>query len=456
MEKTEKNSAGQIRKRTIVCNRQGFSDKNLNGQDKRNRASQRCNCEFKVRASLNSNTGLWYLISAQLEHNHSMVSGVYRKFMSEERTIPIEVQERILLLRRAGCNVPTIRAILKEEFSDIVTWIYDDLYNFIYQKEGIRREFDSNDFVKDLEHLKSQDNEFCYEVLIDPETSELRQAIWMFPEQKMNYCRFYDVVVFDNTYKTNRFGMPFGIFTGVNNYGQSVCFAGVIMSDETAESFTWTFTSFLKMVNNTSPKVFLTDKDQAIIKAMDLVFQPHGTKHALCFWHLMKNVVKNLNGVLGFKWTEFIKFFYQCINSYDEEDFLEKWDQLKIEYPSTTKYLRKMDKNLTRWAPCYNKQLFMADMSTTQRGESMNSLMKSYMDATTSLMNFLKAFESALEQRKEDAELTKFCEDNKVVSLLTASPYEKQASELLTKYALTKTQKQLSQCMSYKSEKINR
>ena len=115
-----------------------------------------------------------------------------------------------------------------------------------------------------------------------------------------------------------------------------------------------------------------------------------------------------------------------------------------------------MDKNLTRWAPCYNHHLFMADMSTTQRGESMNSLMKGYMDATTSLTNFLKAFESALEQRREDAELAKFCEDNNVISLLTASPYEKQASELLTKYALIKTQKQLSQCMSYKSEKINR
>ena len=98
----------------------------------------------------------------------------------------------------------------------------------------------------------------------------------------------------------------------------------------------------------------------------------------------------------------------------------------------------------------------MADMTTTQRGESMNSLMKGYMNATTSLVNFLKAFESALEQRKEATEFARFCEDNKVVSLITASPYEKQASELLTKYAFTKTQTQLSQCMSYKSRKIDR
>ena len=98
----------------------------------------------------------------------------------------------------------------------------------------------------------------------------------------------------------------------------------------------------------------------------------------------------------------------------------------------------------------------MADMSTTGRGESMNNLMKNYMNATISLTNFLKAFESALEQRKEDEEFVKFCENNKTIALLTASPYEKQASELLTKYALVKTQKQLLQCMSYKSEKITR
>ena len=69
-----------------------------------------------------------------------------------------------------------------------------------------------------------------------------------------------------------------------------MCFAGVIMSDETAESFIWTFTNFLKMVNNTSPKVFLTNEDQAIIKAVDLIFQPHGTKHALCLWHCYPTV----------------------------------------------------------------------------------------------------------------------------------------------------------------------
>ena len=68
----------------------------------------------------------------------------------------------------------------------------------------------------------------------------------------------------------------------------------------------------------------------------------------------------------------------------------------------------------------------------------MNSLMKGYIDITISLTAFLKAFESALEQRKDDIEFKKFYENNKIISLCTISPYKKQASELLTKYALVK------------------
>ena len=154
-------------------------------------------------------------------------------------------------------NILTIKAILKEEFSDIIIWIYNDLYNFIYQKEGTNQKFDSDDFVKELEYLKSQDKEFCYELLINSETNELQQAIWIFPEQKINYCRFNNIVVFDNTYKTNRFGMPFGIFTEVNNHGQSVCFAGTLICNESAESFLWTFTNFLKIVSNFLPKTLI-------------------------------------------------------------------------------------------------------------------------------------------------------------------------------------------------------
>ena len=379
--KVKKNSTGNICKRTILCSKEGSPIKTSNTI--RNRPSKHCNCQFVVRASLNTKNGLWYIILINLEHNHPMISLEFQHFMTNERIIPPEVQDKIMLLRRAGCNIPTIRAILKEEFDGIVTWMYNDLYNFVYQQEGTieKRKFDADDFVKELKSIKSENEEFLFEIKLDSNTNELQHAIWMYPEQQMSYCHFYDVVVFDNTYKTNRFNMPFGIFTGVNNYGQSVCFASAIMHNESTESFNWVFNNFLKMVNGHAPKAFLTDEDSAILKSVDQIFQPLGTKHALCLWHLLKNVVKNLNGTLGSQWSNFIKSFYKCLDEYEEEAFIEKWDQLKRDYSNASKYLTQMNKNLKQWASCYNQQIFITDMTTIQRGESMNNLIKEYIDA---------------------------------------------------------------------------
>ena len=109
----------------------------------------------------------------------------------------------------------------------------------------------------------------------------------MYKEQQINYLRFNDIIVFDNTYQTNRFDMPFGIFTGVNNYEQSTCFAGTLMISETSESFIWVFEHFLKLMNHHALKALLTDNDRGITQAwhdaVDIDF---------VFWHLLKNIMK--------------------------------------------------------------------------------------------------------------------------------------------------------------------
>ena len=51
---------------------------------------------------------------------------------------------------------------------------------------------------------------------------------------------------------------------------------------------------------------------------------------------------------------------------------------------------------------CYAK-IFFADMSSSQRAESVNKLLKNLLDSKTILTEFLAGFERALE-RREDAE----------------------------------------------------
>ncbi|RIB12650.1 hypothetical protein C2G38_2200054 [Gigaspora rosea] len=72
------------------------------------------------------------------------------------------------------------RALLKEEFDDHVTWMYDDIYNIIYHLEGSdleKREIDAEEFVKILDQFKYDDAEFFYYIDVNEDTKRLEQAI---------------------------------------------------------------------------------------------------------------------------------------------------------------------------------------------------------------------------------------------------------------------------------------
>jgi len=96
----------------------------------------------------------------------------------------------------------------------------------------------------------------------------------------------------------------------------------------------------------------------------------------------------------------------------------------------------------------------MAEMSSTQRGESMNNLMKGYLDASTFMSRFLSAFELALDSRKQSNEYSKYKEYSLNVIYNTSNPFEKQPSTMLTTYAFKKFQDQLVQSSAYKCEEI--
>ncbi|RGB24024.1 hypothetical protein C1646_773663 [Rhizophagus diaphanus] len=220
-----------IIRRTILYSRTGVSENKEDKVNSRDRKSQRCNCPFFIRASLDNNSELWHILAMNLEHNHEMVALEHKMFLSSERIISQEIKDRIIVYHQADCNVPTIRSILKQKYKDLEIWIYNNIYNFIYQLNGKQEQcfFEAEEFINILKQLKREINGFEYEVRVDANTNELLQVIWMYPNQKRYYSKFLDVIVFDNTYKVNRFNMPFGIFTGINNFGQSVCFAETLM-----------------------------------------------------------------------------------------------------------------------------------------------------------------------------------------------------------------------------------
>ena len=100
----------------------------------------------------------------------------------------------------------------------------------------------------------------------------LRNVFWADARSRAAYKYFGDVVTFDTTYLTNRYGMPFAPFVGVNHHGQSILLGAGLISSEDTETFTWLFNTWLTCMDGEAPNTIITNRDRDMIKAMSHVF----------------------------------------------------------------------------------------------------------------------------------------------------------------------------------------
>ena len=116
---------------------------------------------------------------------------------------------------------------------------------------------------------------------------------------------------------------------------------------------------------------------------------------------MYQNAAKHLSSVFGattsFK-TDFSHCVYDCE---DEEDFLRAWKEMLCEYDLLdNKWLADLFKIQKKWALVYGRQVFCADMMSTQRSESINSVIKRHLDSRERLLDFFNHWERILEQRR--------------------------------------------------------
>ena len=71
---------------------------------------------------------------------------------------------------------------------------------------------------------------------------------------RIDHKCFGDVIVFDSTYKKNKYKKSLVIFLGKNHHAQLVIFGCSLMSNETIETYKWVLESFLAAMCNILPK----------------------------------------------------------------------------------------------------------------------------------------------------------------------------------------------------------
>ncbi|XP_042465581.1 protein FAR1-RELATED SEQUENCE 5-like [Zingiber officinale] len=271
---------------------------------------------------------------------------------------------------------------------DNLGFIPQDYNNYLRSKRTRNiRVGDTGGVLEYLQKIQFDDPNFFYAIQVD-EDDLITNIFWCDAKMKADFDNFEDVVCFDTTYRKNNEGRPIALFVGVNHHKQSIIFGAALLYDETSLTFEWLFDTFTKAMCEKKPITIRTDQDAVMAKALTSRWPE--THHRLCIWHIYQNAEIHLSGVFS-EFKEFAKDFASCIYDFDEEeDFISAWNMMLTKYAlEDNDWLNRMFCIKEKWALVYGRHMFCTDMTTTQRSESMNSILKRWWMRGYKLMNQL-------------------------------------------------------------------
>ncbi|XP_077215974.1 protein FAR1-RELATED SEQUENCE 5-like [Tasmannia lanceolata] len=258
----------------------------------------------------------------------------------------------------------------------------------------------------------------------------LRSMFWADSRAREAYLKFCNVIVFDVTYKTNRYRMPFAPFTGVNHHRQSTLFGCALLADEKDETFTWLFKQWLDCMFGKAPGCIITDMDVAMRNAITTVFP--NTWHRFCSWHINKHLIEHVPAMRD-STNEFFKEYNHWFYRRQIEDCLTEWEKLVHKHHVDGKsWLGKMWELRRHWVPAYFRDTFTAGMTLSSRSESMNAFFDGFVNQNTTLQEFVEQYDNSLTDRRDKESEVDFKSKTSSAVLKTRSTLESQASKVYT------------------------
>ncbi|XP_066380325.1 protein FAR1-RELATED SEQUENCE 5-like [Miscanthus floridulus] len=281
----------------FVCSYEGFrAEKEVRREIKKRRPRNItcCGCRAQLVITQDPKTEQWYVKDFIDEHNHPMTEPDLACFLRSHRRISDDQKAEIVQLQ--------ISRIRKHQIMDImVRWYggYDKvgftsraLYNFCHRnKAETLFGGDARIIISYMIESKHRDPDFFFQYKTDGR-GHLMGLLWCDFQCQMDYRAFGDVIVFDGTYKTNRYNLTLVSFVGVNHHKSTILFACGILSHEDTESYVWLLRSFCDAMIQKHPVSMITDGDHAMKKAISIVWP--NSSHRLCVWHI-EGIARNLH-----------------------------------------------------------------------------------------------------------------------------------------------------------------
>ena len=397
-----------IRRKSFRCSSSGNyrSRKKINQNLHRLRGTIKTNCEWHVNFTFPKTSYQVKCTTLKNEHNHEINPAQVPHIISRYRRLNNEMVQDLRFF--SDCKVaPIIQLeILKKKYPEHV-FHKQDIYNAIYKlrQDNIDEKQDSVLFLDILLSKMTQDPRWKVFIRHSGNECRLSGVFWMSPSQQELYQRFSDILLSDNTCKTNKYNMYLSVLMVKDNYGRFRNIANALIEDELSSTYVWILQCLAKATNNIVPKSIWTDSEPGLINAISQVFP--NTPHFYCLYHIWQNVIKNLKGKLGENFYPFSKAFYLCRNALSVELFEIRWKSMISNFPECERYMnRTLYANRISWAKAYMPFHFNAGIQSTQGVESFNAIIKRAVNSASTLCDIEKAIDKRHQEEAQYCQLT--------------------------------------------------
>ncbi len=388
--RTKKSKKGVLRKAVIMCDRSKVHMDE--GRFKRDTSSRKCDCPFDAVATLETGRCVFCIRDASHNHEPTLAGAhpVHRKAAMSQK-----IKTQIAHQAKAGTLPKQTLSLLRlEQDEENPMFKAHDIYNAgqILRKEALGGFLPIQALFKEL-----TDPSIKWFTSFYPHTGPFKRLFFAKKSSRFILKFNWEVLLIDCTYKTNQYKMPLCIISGVTGLNTSFYIGFVFLSSETVADYIWVLTCLSQLYQELdipNPNFDATDMEIALINAIQTVFPQ--ASHALCLWHVDKNVLANCKGSFDTDedWKKFYDDWHKVLFASTKTVFEEKWKFLKTTYGQAHwlafDYLEHDLLSIwkTRVIKCFTHKLRHFGNTTTLRAEGGHDQLKRSLSCSTGSVNF--------------------------------------------------------------------
>lgn len=406
------------------------------------------NCPFEATLYYHKKANHWKFVVKNSSHNHHPSGSAAAH--TANRKLSARLYQEMNQLSDAGLKPARILEALKRLHQDemilaTITTIYS-----ARNKTAAQSLRSLNPIIQLHKALPQSD--YTTRTKVD-KSGEIKGLFFCHNLSVQLLTHYHHIILLDCTYMTNKHKMPLLHNT---SFSAAFCF----LAEETQDFYDWALETFLTIFTSNNiplPKVFLTDREQALINSIQTNFPD--SHHLLCTWHIMGNLTSKANDLIKDKKKEvdMIRHWGNVIRISTTGDFCASFSRFAVAYGEPfQKYMN------STWLPvaekysnAWTKNVPHFDHRVTSRIESSHAYIKSHLRGPNYCSTaVIKSITSAILSQAH--EISAHYHQQKINALRSIGPIFSNCLGRITHYALRKAQNNLvSSAQLDKSSRCN-